>query len=267
MAIPQSIQREHILKAIAQIKEAGTIPARRESKKFDLLYNRRRFPPKSVLYIANRFVAPKAKLRGSRGGKRTNDFLMSREFVIVNKDGTRIPPPTHRQDSSPKGSESKPKSGNRRISIKGLRISVRSLSDPCQLDFMVRTTEKVREAKKREAELVKAYQHWLQKELKFVDYQGLRCDAYEEERNNLIEAKSSGRREYIRMALGQLLDYAYLGRTKIDRPNMAILLQEQPHAKLLQWLSELKISVIWRRGRAFDDNADGQFLRRSDAGG
>jgi len=132
---------------------------------------------------------------------------------------------------------------------------------------MVRTTEKVREAKKREAELVKAYQHWLQKELKFVDYQGLRCDAYEEERNNLIEAKSSGRREYIRMALGQLLDYAYLGRTKIDRPNMAILLQEQPHAKLLQWLSELKISVIWRRGRAFDDNADGQFLRRSDAGG
>jgi hypothetical protein len=256
MAIPHSIQREHILKAMAHVREKGTIPAHRGSQKFDLLYKGRRFPPKYVLSIANRFVAPNAKLHGFRGGRRTNNFLMSRGFTIVRKDGTRISAQTHRQHPSSKVSGSNPKSRNPRVSIK-------NLPDPSQLDFKVRTPEMVRMAKKREAELVKEYGRWLKKkllELKVANYQGLRCDAYEEKRNNLIEAKSSGRREYIRMAIGQLLDYAYLGRKKLGSPNMAILLPKKPEAKLLEWLSELKISVIWKQRRAFVDNADGQFV-------
>ena len=39
--------------------------------------------------------------------------------------------------------------------------------------------------------------------------EGLCCDRFEKKRHNLIEAKSSTKREYIRMAVGQLLDYAY----------------------------------------------------------
>jgi hypothetical protein len=154
------------------------------------------------------------------------------------------------------GSGSNPKSRKARVSLK-------TLFDPSQLDFEVRTPERVRMARKLEAELVKGYGQWLKKkprELKVANYEGLRCDAYEEERNNLIEAKSSGRREYIRMAVGQLLDYAYLGRKKFGNPNMAILLPRKPEAKLLEWLAEAKISVIWKQRRAFLDNANGQFI-------
>jgi len=142
------------------------------------------------------------------------------------------------------------------------RVSLKSLFDPSQFDFEVRTPERVRIARKLEAELVKGYRQWLGKkhrELKVANYQGLRCDAYEGERNNLIEAKSSGGREYIRMAVGQLLDYAYLGRKKFVSPNMAILLPRKPEANLLEWLAEVKISVIWKQRRTFLDNANGQF--------
>ena len=62
------------------------------------------------------------------------------------------------------------------------------------------------------------------------------------------------------MAVGQLLDYAYLGRKKFGSPNMAILLPRKPEAKLLEWLAEAKISVIWKQRRAFLDNANGQFI-------
>lgn len=430
MAIPHSIQKEHILKAIAHIRESGAIPAHRESQKFDLLYNSRRFPPKYVLYIVNTFVLPKSKeSRGTgRGGRQTNNFLISRGFKIVTKDGSRITAQTNRQQASSKATngsdgnvikganprrrfwvvspnvkyqektvpewrqasidfsaafmgwgpdDPKHKIGpkfahaisegdviliarsfQRRPNVVGFgvvtgayqtrlrgftapgndkwqgsirtlspfiprtaipprlsimkvlnqtaalhelhpatdhqhrlicgwmatelsigmigkdgsgansksrngRVSLKKLFDPGQLDFEVRTPETVRMARKLEAELVNDYRQWLKEkvpELKVANYQGLRCDAYEEERNNLIEAKSSGRREYIRMAVGQLLDYAYLGRKKFGSPNMAILLPRKPEAKLLEWLAEAKISVIWKQRHAFVDNANGQFI-------
>jgi hypothetical protein len=192
-------------------------------------------------------------LHGYRGGRRTNEVLRRLGFKIVNKkDGTIISAQTPRQRPPSKGS------GSNRNPRKPTII--KNLPDPGQLDFKVQTAAMVRVAKKREAELVKAYERSLRKKLKFVGFQGLRCDAYDEERNNLVEAKSSGEREYIRMAVGQLLDYAYLGRKKLGTPNMAILLPKKPDATLLEWLSELKISVIWRQGRAFDDNAGGQFV-------
>jgi hypothetical protein len=219
------------------------------------------------LYIANRLAIPNGKGRGTgRGGRETNNFLISRGFKIVTKDGTRISAqPNGQQPSSnaTHGSYGKVTTKGGNPKSKNPRVSLKKLFDPSQLDFEVRTPERVRMARKLEAELVKGYRQWLEKksrELKVANYQGLRCDAYEEERNNLIEAKSSGRREYIRMAVGQLLDYAYLGRKQFGRPNMAILLPRKPEAKLQEWLAEAKISVIWTQRRAFFDNANGQFI-------
>jgi len=86
------------------------------------------------------------------------------------------------------------------------------------------------------------------------------CDAYEERRNNLIEAKSSIKREHIRMAVGQLLDYAHLGEAVMGRPNLAILLPQRPQSEIESWLKDkLNISVIWREGNVFSDNAQGRF--------
>jgi hypothetical protein len=62
------------------------------------------------------------------------------------------------------------------------------------------------------------------------------------------------------MAVGQLLDYAFLGKEKIRDPNMAILLPKEPDSDLIKWLQHLHISIIWREGGFFLDNADGRFL-------
>jgi hypothetical protein len=134
--------------------------------------------------------------------------------------------------------------------------------DPAQFDFSQRSAEAVRVARKLEAALVRDYKKCLGDRGHVVEqllYGRLVCDAHEEDRNNLIEAKSSNGRSYIRMAVGQLLDYAFLGKEKFGTPHMAILLPRKPEPEILKWLDGLKISVIWKQREAFVDNASGQF--------
>jgi hypothetical protein len=137
-----------------------------------------------------------------------------------------------------------------------------NLPHPRQLEYEVRTRRKVVLAKKREAGLVNSYREWLedrQRELGKVNYKNLQCDVYEVDRKNLIEAKCSTKREYIRMAVGQLFDYAYLGTKRFGKPNMAILLPKKPDPKSIEWLSELNIRIIWKEKDKFVDNANKRF--------
>jgi hypothetical protein len=114
-----------------------------------------------------------------------------------------------------------------------------------------------------EDELFRGYQHWLEKKgrkLQTIKYNWrLQCDGYEEQRRNLIEAKASVSRENIRMAVGQLLDYSFLGNEEFGELNKAILLPKRPNLDLEKWLHHLHISIIWRDGELFQDNANGQF--------
>ena len=127
----------------------------------------------------------------------------------------------------------------------------------------VKTGRQVSRARRREAALVKRYHYWLQrrgKNLCSLKYNNLQCDCWENERENLVEAKASDSREDIRMAVGQLFDYAYQGRERCEEPNMAILLPENPDLATLEWLTPLQISIIWQESSSFYDNANGQFL-------
>jgi hypothetical protein len=114
-----------------------------------------------------------------------------------------------------------------------------------------------------EDELFRGYRNWLKKKgrnLQTIKYNGrLQSDGYEEEGQNLIEAKASASRENIRMAVGQLLDYAFLAKEKFGEPNKAMLLPKKPDLAIEKWLQHLCISIIWRNGESFEDNADGQF--------
>ena len=131
-----------------------------------------------------------------------------------------------------------------------------------QLDYKVQSKAKIIKAKSTEAELLRGYQRWLEQQdrkLSTVKYKALRCDAFEEDRRNLIEAKSSASREHIRMAVGQILDYAFQGNKKFGDPNKTILLPSEPGSDIVDWLDSLKIKIIWRKRRAFLDNANGWF--------
>lgn len=141
-------------------------------------------------------------------------------------------------------------------------VRLSSLPDDGQLEYQTRTKSATRAAQKREAALVERYKHWIEhqdRKLQVFRVYRLRCDAYERDRRNLIEAKCSSRREYVRMAVGQLLDYSHHAREQLGECNKAILLPEKPDVSLLCWLETLGISVVWEDGSVFLDNANGQF--------
>lgn len=97
------------------------------------------------------------------------------------------------------------------------------------------------------------------RKLSLARYGRLRCDAYEVGRQNLIEAKASASREHVRMAVAQLLDYAFQGRSKFRDPKKAILVPEKVSPDVEEWLNHLNIGIIWREGKSFLDNSNGQF--------
>jgi hypothetical protein len=131
-----------------------------------------------------------------------------------------------------------------------------------ELEYQVRTKASVKRAIKKEEKLIRQYLEWLdarKRSVKVLSDGQLRCDVYEKDRNNLIEAKASPKREYIRMAVGQLFDYAHTGRGLFGKPHMAILLPRKPDLKQLEWLPK-QIRVVWKKGKIFDDNANKAFV-------
>ena len=129
-------------------------------------------------------------------------------------------------------------------------------------DYEVRNRKKVTAARKKEKELIDSYRQWLEKqerELSRLQIGQMECDVWEEERRNLIEAKGTVSREDIRMAVGQLFDYAYQIRKELGEPNKAILLPEKPGWVDLGWVESAGIKIIWRNGQRFEDNAERQF--------
>jgi hypothetical protein len=135
-----------------------------------------------------------------------------------------------------------------------------------QLDYEYKTKQQVRTAYRKESVLVQQYRAWLERGGRTsVAYKcgGLQCDGFEKARRNLIEAKSSISREHIRMAVGQLLDYAHRMRRKFRRVYHAILLPERPYRDIVTWLKSVNVWVIWEKKGEFVDNAQGRFTRIS----
>jgi hypothetical protein len=142
------------------------------------------------------------------------------------------------------------------------KIALVALPGNFQLDYQVRSRADIKRSQRQEALLLEKYQHWLlrqERELNSVRIGALQCDGYEALRHNLIEAKSSASREHIRMAVGQLLDYAFQGASQLQSARMAVLLPKKPLSDIEAWLDSLKIKLIWSEGDAFLDNANGQF--------
>ena len=131
-----------------------------------------------------------------------------------------------------------------------------------ELEYQVRTKATIKNAIKKEEKLVREYVEWLKQhghKSERLSDGNLCCDVYEQDRNNLIEAKASLKREYIRMAVGQLFDYAYMGRERFGKPHMAILLPRKPDLRSLNWLPD-QINVVWKAGKDFADNAEKAFV-------
>jgi len=80
--IPKNIRREHVLKAIEEVKRIG-VPKGRGSKKFLIEFNGNYYPPKYIISLANKY-ANGEKLNSSEfSGAESNDFLKALGFQIV----------------------------------------------------------------------------------------------------------------------------------------------------------------------------------------
>jgi 5-methylcytosine-specific restriction protein A len=85
MPIPSNITAIDIYNAIKEIDEAG-VATYRESTSYDLLYIDRRYPPKYVISLANKYANNYELDPGEfNGGVQANNFLRVRGFKIINK--------------------------------------------------------------------------------------------------------------------------------------------------------------------------------------
>lgn len=107
--IPKAITRQHILDAIGWIDRDG-IPAGRESRKFDLEYKGKNYPPKYLVALAHRIVTGGEELpsSGFGGGQETNRFLESLGFKIRGAKKTSPRPPSAPRKSAPQTHVSRP---------------------------------------------------------------------------------------------------------------------------------------------------------------
>jgi hypothetical protein len=89
--IPEEINRQHILEAIQMIDTQG-VPDEYQSKKYDLLFEGNRYPPKYVISLSNLFangmIHPVSEFSG---GSETNNFLALNNFIIVGKNSDILP--------------------------------------------------------------------------------------------------------------------------------------------------------------------------------
>ncbi|MCD1293520.1 hypothetical protein CUJ83_00730 [Methanocella sp. CWC-04] len=84
--IPKNIIKENILESIKTIDKNG-IPDDRRSKRYDLLFKGKKYPPKYIISLANVFANGK-ELDSCEfnGGKESNRFLIKLGFNIVHKE-------------------------------------------------------------------------------------------------------------------------------------------------------------------------------------
>jgi hypothetical protein len=106
------------------------------------------------------------------------------------------------------------------------------------------------EALRHEALLVQRFVDWLENDRgETAERHGIPTaagrtmftDVYVRESKELIEAKASSSREHIRMALGQVLDYARY----VDHSRLAVLVPTRPPQELVSLLIAHGIGCIW----------------------
>ena len=89
-------------------------------------------------------------------------------------------------------------------------------------------------------------------EFSFPDNRGiLKPDFWVPDLNLVVEAKPSIFREYVRLAIGQVLDYQNLGLRSGVSMQAGILLPSLPSPDLVELISKLKIHLIYRSESTF----------------
>jgi 5-methylcytosine-specific restriction protein B len=87
--IPKNITIEHILKAFERIDEKGIEWPLTKSRKYDLVYNGKKYPPKLVIMLASESAGNGELSHTKLGALEARNYLkkLSPDFVIIEKEG------------------------------------------------------------------------------------------------------------------------------------------------------------------------------------
>ena len=92
MPIPQNITRQHIIQAMRKIDAEG-VPRMNVARKYALKSDKRTYPPKWTISLANEFPNKEIlPVSDFYGGNEANNFLIARDFRICDKSGKPIKP-------------------------------------------------------------------------------------------------------------------------------------------------------------------------------
>lgn len=116
--------------------------------------------------------------------------------------------------------------------------------------FTVKHAERIAAAERNEQQLVlelrshlESQGHQIVRHKYTMDGRNLYCDLFDETDGLLCEAKGDVTRESLRMAVGQLLDYA---RFYVTRPSLAIVLPRRPSDDMMRYLASVPVAVLFR---------------------
>lgn len=82
--IPKGFQHQHFLKAIAEIDKDG-VPKKRESYRYDLLLNGKKYPPKYVISIANKYLNGTEWSSKSFNAVEAKDYFIHKRYRIIDR--------------------------------------------------------------------------------------------------------------------------------------------------------------------------------------
>ncbi len=122
--------------------------------------------------------------------------------------------------------------------------------------YALQRPDEPKEAVRREAKLVTRYAAWLETKGQAtvrhrVPIPGggyLFTDLFNKASHELVEAKASAARTYVRAGLGQVLDYARF----LDHNSRALLVPVRPSDDLVELLNSYGCAVVWEVGNSFN---------------
>lgn len=105
--IPKTVEREHIISALAEIDQHG-VPPGRQATKFEVLYEGKKYPPKYVLSLAVKYaVGAPLSPHSFGGGGEANAFLRDRGFEVLMTNGATEALPVSAKLSKKAGTDKK----------------------------------------------------------------------------------------------------------------------------------------------------------------
>ncbi|MCT2582910.1 hypothetical protein [Actinophytocola gossypii] len=201
----------------------------------------------------SRKMADIATRHSTHHGKRTNgnqlDAVVAAEFVArpaeMRAEAERLRARLRGQDTIP----AQPPVGTGDVLVRDVPVEMHRVAK-----FRTRARASEATAVRREAELVARYQSWAQpaegdfsSKFIFLTGQGhpLRVDLFNLRTEELIEAKGTIDRDDVRLALGQVLDYARYVQPK----HLAVLVPAHPGDELVELLLSHGVSCIYETTR------------------